>query len=112
MTGLAGAPGLMTVLVTCKRVLSGMVWLVWLGSSGALLAQQTRPVIVTVSMRHPTAALPLSVPHRQRSCTFWPAAEGGRVTVVVMNPPELPLQHDRLMSGLKKPGSIIVLEPP
>jgi hypothetical protein len=45
-------------------------------------------LILIVSMRQPAAESLLSVPKRQRSTMFWPAAVDGRLTVVVMNPPE------------------------
>jgi hypothetical protein len=53
-----------------------------------------------VSMRQPGAPMPVSVPERQRSTTFWPAAEAGRIATVVMKPLfELPVQALRPWSG-------------
>jgi len=48
----------------------------------------THSVILTLSTRQPAAGLLLSVAMRHRSATLWPAAAGGKLTVVVMNPPE------------------------
>jgi hypothetical protein len=45
--------------------------------------------------------MPVSLPSRQRSTTFCPAADGGRITTVVMKPLfELPVQARRPCSGL------------
>ena len=45
--------------------------------------------------------MPVSVPRRQRSTTFCPAADGGRIATVVMKPLfELPVQARRPASGL------------
>ncbi len=58
-------------------------------------------VIRIESMRQPGAPMPLSVPSRQRSTTFCPAADGGRIATVVMKPLlELPVQARRPASGL------------
>ena len=43
---------------------------------------------------------PMSVARRQRNDTFCPAAAAGRLTAVVMKPPEFPLHANRFSSGL------------
>jgi hypothetical protein len=48
----------------------------------------TQSMILIVSMRQPAAVLLLSLASRHRSAMFWPAAAEGRLTVVVINPPE------------------------
>jgi hypothetical protein len=48
----------------------------------------TQSMILIVSIRQPAAALLLSLASRHRSTMFWPAAAEGRLTVVVINPPE------------------------
>jgi hypothetical protein len=50
-----------------------------------------------------------SLPIRNRSATVWPAAEAGRLTVVVTKPPELPVQACRPASGLLKLLEIVPL---
>ena len=53
------------------------------------------------SMRQPGAPMPVSLPMRQRSTTFWPAADAGRIKLVVMKPLfELPVQARRPPIGL------------
>ena len=50
-------------------------------------------LILIESMRQPGAPMPVSVPSRQRSTMFCPAAAGGRFRTVVMKPLfELPFQ--------------------
>ena len=57
--------------------------------------------MLIVSMRQPGAPMPLSLPMRQRSTMFWPAADGGRIRVVVMKPLlEFPVQARRPPIGL------------
>jgi hypothetical protein len=53
-------------------------------------------------MRQPVPATEVSLPIRQRSTTLWPAAAGGRLTVVVTKPPDAPLQAFLPASGLSK----------
>lgn len=48
----------------------------------------TQSMILIVSMRQPVAELLLSLASRHRSTMSWPAAAEGRLTVVVINPPE------------------------
>src|SRR6266568_1376188 len=62
------------------------------------LVQQLRPVTATVSMRQPArlpVLLPLSVAQRQRNWIVWPSAAAGRLTMVVIYPPEFPLHENR-----------------
>jgi hypothetical protein len=55
---------------------------------GVGVAVATQSMILTVSMRQPAAELLLSLASRHRSTMFWLAAAEGRLTVVVINPPE------------------------
>jgi hypothetical protein len=66
-------------------------------------------VTLTPSMRQPCTATLLSLPIRQRSTMLWPAAAAGRLTVVVTNPLELPLQAWRPASGLPNDDEIVAL---
>jgi hypothetical protein len=71
---------------------------------------QTLPsVTLTVSMFHPATARLQSVPRRKRSLMGCPLAEAGRLTVVVMNPAEFPVQAWRPAIGLKKFALIVPL---
>src|SRR5215471_9430485 len=72
-------------------------------TGAAIWPQQVRTRTETVSTNQPVLVTLLSVPQRQRSWTGWPAAAAGRLTMVVMKPPELPLQPWRPPSGLLKP---------
>jgi hypothetical protein len=46
---------------------------------------------------------------RQRNLTSWPIPEAGKLTVVVMKPPDTPLQFERLgKHGFMKPVLIAV----
>src|SRR6185436_10676928 len=90
------------VLVTTSCVSSPIVRFDCALRTGAVLAQQTRPLTPTASMRQPLRPLPLSVPQRQRNCTLCPLAEGGKLTTVVTKPAEVPLQARRPPSGLLK----------
>ena len=58
------------------------------------------PFTLTVSTYQPVPATLESVPRRQRNWTFPPAAEAGRLAVVVTKPPELPVQAERPANGL------------
>ena len=60
----------------------------------------TQSIILIVSMRQPVAELLLSLASRHRSTMVWPAAAEGRLTVVVINPPEYPVQAWRPAIGL------------
>ena len=60
----------------------------------------TQSMILIVSMRQPVAKSLLSLASRQRSTIVWPAAAEGRLTVVVINPPEYPVQAWRSAIGL------------
>jgi hypothetical protein len=60
-------------------------------------------------MRQPSLAMLVSLPMRNRSTTLWPAAEAGRLTVVVTNPLELPVQACRPASGLLQQLEIVPL---
>jgi N-acetylneuraminic acid mutarotase len=63
--------------------------------------EERHSLILIVSMRQPGAPAVVSLPSRQRSTTFCPAAEGGRIATVVMKPLfELPVQARRPCSGL------------
>jgi hypothetical protein len=53
-----------------------------------------------VSTYHPGPLLLLSDPQRQRNWMVWPEAAAGKLTTVVMNPPELPVQAFRPANGL------------
>jgi hypothetical protein len=64
---------------------------------------------VTLSMRQPSFAMLLSLPIRNRSTTLWPAEAAGRLTVVVTNPLELPVQAWRPASGFEKLLEIVPL---
>jgi hypothetical protein len=56
------------------------------------------------SMRQPCAPMLESLPSRQRRTTLCPAADAGRITVVVMKPLfELPVQARRPDSGFPRP---------
>ena len=58
-------------------------------------------MILIVSIRQPGAPMPVSLPSRQRSTTFCPAADAGKIATVVMKPLfELPVQARRPCSGL------------
>jgi hypothetical protein len=61
-----------------------------------------------LSIRQPGRPTELSLPIRQRRATVWPAAAGGRFTVVVTNPLELPLHASLPTSGLFQPLGIVV----
>src|SRR5580704_10321279 len=104
-------PGLVAVLVTVIKVSSLTVTLVCAGNIGGVFQQEALGQLETVivSIHQPTNALPLSVPQLQRNWMFWPEAEAGRSTVVVMNPPELPLQADMPAKGLPKFVSVVTL---
>jgi hypothetical protein len=63
----------------------------------------------------PVGVKALSAPAIQRNLTFLPAAVAGSWTVVVMNPPELPVQAGRFESRLVFPSAALKslkLEPP
>jgi hypothetical protein len=66
-------------------------------------------VTLTLSMRQPSLAPVTSLASRQRRRTGGPTKNGpvGRVTVVVMNPPELLLQARRPAIGL--PRSVLIV---
>ena len=57
-------------------------------------------VIEIVSTNHPGALMLSSDPQSQRNWMIWPEAAEGRLTTVVIKPPELPLQACRPDSGL------------
>src|SRR5450432_3313202 len=59
------------------------------------------------SMRQPWIPTLVSLAMRQRSLTFCPAAAAGRFTVVVINPPELPLHAIRPAMGLPNAVEIV-----
>ena len=59
--------------------------------------QQTKPAVtVTLSTLQPVRDIELSEHMRQRSFTCWPMPAAGKLTVVVVKPPETPLQFGRL----------------
>src|SRR5262245_9615780 len=64
-----------------------------------------------VSTYHPMPPRFLSHPRRHRNRMGSPAAEGGRITVVVTNPPELPLQAGRPASGFWYRVDMVTLYP-
>ena len=75
----------------------------WFGSFGTVildghvieqgLLQHAKPLVTrTVSMFWPLPLTLQSDARRKRNLIFWPAATAGRLTVVVIKPPELPLQ--------------------
>jgi hypothetical protein len=68
-----------------------------------------RRVTLTLSIRHPFRETLKSLPIRNRSTTLWPAAAAGRLTVVVTNPAELPVQAWRSASGLPQHDEIVSL---
>ncbi|MGC3956783.1 MAG: hypothetical protein QM813_02110 [Verrucomicrobiota bacterium] len=69
--------------------------------SGAYPApQHTVALMVSESTHHPAPPTLVSVPLRQRNCTFCPAAELGRFTSTVLNVAFVPLQPARLPSAL------------
>jgi hypothetical protein len=68
-----------------------------------------RRVTLTLSIRQPWFETLMSLPIRNRSTTLWPEAEAGRLTVVVTNPLELPVQAWRPASGLLQQVSIVPL---
>jgi hypothetical protein len=75
--------------------------------------QQSRPFNVMVSILQPAPlGPPLSVAQRQRKLTVWPAALAGKLTVVVTNPTEFPLQACRFVIGLWNVPSMVLLYPP
>ena len=61
----------------------------------------------TVSILQPCAVADVSLPMRQRNTMFCPAADGGRFTVVVIKPAELPLHAWRPARGLLWVVSIV-----
>jgi hypothetical protein len=63
---------------------------------------QFEPDIEIVSMNQPTPLTLESLPRRHLKTMFCPLAEAGRLTVVVMNPPEFPVQAWRPAMGLPK----------
>ena len=88
------------------------VTLVWMQPSTGAVFQQTavgQLEMETVSIHQPTLALLLSVPQFHLNWTDWPEAAGGRSTVVVINPLELPLHAARPASGLPKVVLMMVL---
>ena len=60
------------------------------------------PVIVILSILAPVPETLLSVARRNLKTTFCPFADAGRLTVVVTNPPELPVHAWRPAIGLPK----------
>src|SRR5215204_7766872 len=62
-------------------------------------------------MYQPAPANVLSLPQRQRNWIFWPDAAGGRLAMVVMKPPESPVQEGWPARGLPYPVSIVALYP-
>ena len=72
------------------------------GGALVLGVQHTKLLLVieTVSTYHPGALMLSSDPQRQRNWMVWPEAAEGRLTTVVINPPELPLQACRPARGL------------
>ena len=64
---------------------------------------------VTLSMRQPWFETLTSLAIRKRSTTLCPAAAAGRLTVVVTNPLELPVQACRPAIGLEKEVEIVPL---
>jgi hypothetical protein len=60
-------------------------------------------------MRQPWFVMLMSLPIRNRNTTLWPTAAAGRLTVVVTNPLELPVQAWRPASGLLKLTEIVPL---
>src|SRR6476469_3178271 len=66
----------------------------------------------TLSTLQPTPAVLLSLPMRQRSTMFCPAAADGRFTVVVIKPADTPPHAERPPSGLACVASIVALYPP
>jgi hypothetical protein len=61
----------------------------------------------TLSILQPSTPVLVSLPMRQRSTTFCPAAAAGRFTVVVIKPAEFPLHAWRPARGLLKPVLIV-----
>ena len=93
------------LLVTVKVASAATVRFACAGRLGNVLLallqhKQACALIEIVSMRHPALPLLSSEPQRQRSWTVCPEAPAGRLTVVVMYPPEFPLQACRPASGL------------
>jgi hypothetical protein len=68
-----------------------------------------RRVTLTLSIRQPWLEMLVSLPILNRSTTKWPTAAAGMLTVVVANPPELPVQAWRPASGFEKPLEIVPL---
>src|SRR4051812_34357324 len=66
----------------------------------------------TLSILQPTPAVLLSLPMRQRSTTFCPAAADGRFTVVVIKPADTPPHAARPPSGFACVASMVALYPP
>ena len=79
------------------------------GGGGGGGPPQVRRVTLTLSMRQPWFETLTSLPIRKRSTTLWPAAAAGRLTVVVTNPLELPVQACRPASGFAKVVEIVPL---
>jgi hypothetical protein len=77
---------------------------------GVAAAGHGKPVIV--SIRTPIPALLLSVAIRHLSWMLCPLAAAGRLTVVVMYPPELPVHAMRPAIGLMNCVLIIAEYPP
>src|SRR4051812_18327145 len=66
----------------------------------------------TLSILQPTPAVLLSLPMRQRSTRFCPAAADGRFTVVVIKPADTPPHAARPPSGFACVASMVALYPP
>jgi hypothetical protein len=81
-------------------------------SVGQESEQSWQPLIMTLSMNCPEPDTLVSVAVRHRNLMLCPFAEAGKFTVVVMNPPELPLQACRPPIGFWKSGLIVPVYPP
>ena len=73
---------------------------------------QSEPATDRPSIHAPVPATLESVALLNLNITTWPLAEAGRFTVVVTNPPELPVHAWRPPIGLPKAALIVALYPP
>src|SRR5436309_11962621 len=89
--------------VSVKRTVSGLLPLVGVAEKtaigGMISPQQVREKSEILSRYQPRPEKELSEPQRQRSWMVWPEAPAGKTAVVVMKPPESPLQALRPPSG-------------
>ena len=98
-----------------RLTVAGVLVMARVRSTRLVATQQSASDIEIVSTYHPPPDTEKSLVSRQRNCTDWPAAPGGRFTREVMKPPELPRQLDPLLyppCAKFPPALVMLMKPP